>query len=86
LKAVLLEAAPIYRRLWWKRHDAQNRQWIAQLQPLLGKYGDSLRDSLIEIYPDRSLIERDWKPHMNGAVDLQQAVSKLVEDLATIQR
>jgi hypothetical protein len=208
LKAVLLEAAPIYRRLWWKRHDAQNRRWIAQVQPLLGKYGDSLRDSLIKIYgvpwpgypvrvdtvayanwagayttieptrptisttdpgnqksaaleilfhetshgmmdkvrnafetaeanvnarrpsgpfqsgtlwhavlfytagdlvadritgyvpyadkkglwilawpdPDRSLIERDWKPHMNGALDLQQAVSQLVEDLATIQR
>lgn len=208
LQAVLLEAAPIYRRLWWKRHDAQNRQWIAQLQALLGKYGESLKDSLMQIYgvpwpgypvrvdtvayanwagayttieptrptisttdpdnqgsaaleilfhetshgmmdnvrnafetaeaavnarrssgsfdsgtlwhavlfytagdlvadritgyvpyadkkglwvrawpdPDRSLIAQDWKPHMNGAVDLPQAVTKLVEDLATASR
>jgi hypothetical protein len=33
--------------------------------------------------PDRTLIERDWKPHMNGAVPLSAALAKLVEDLTT---
>lgn len=208
LQAVLLKAAPIYRMVWWKHHDARNRQWIAQLRPLIGKYGESLKGSLVNIYgapwpghpvrvdavayanwagayttieptrptisttdpdnqgtaaleilfhetshgmidnvrnafataeanlnarrpsrafnsgtlwhavlfytagdlvadrftgyipyadkkglwvrawpdPDRSLIEQDWKPHMNGAVDLSQAVTKLVEDLAIAPR
>jgi hypothetical protein len=33
--------------------------------------------------PDRSLIEQDWKPHMGGAVTLQQALTKLVSDRAS---
>jgi hypothetical protein len=28
LRSKLLEAAPIYRRYWWSRHDAANRSWI----------------------------------------------------------
>lgn len=32
--------------------------------------------------PDRALIEQDWKPHMNGSVSLQSAVSKLTADCA----
>jgi hypothetical protein len=29
------------------------------------------------------LIEQDWKPHMGGAVTLQQALTKLVSDRAS---
>ena len=205
LKAVLLEAAPIYRGHWWKPHDDQNRQWIARAQLLAQQYGETLKNSLIRIYdvpwpadpvrvdatifasqfgayttnwptrptisttdtanqgpaalevifhetshgmmdkvmaamraaetdvnshrqngafhsgtlwhavlfyttgelvaeqipgyvsyadenglwvrawpaPDRSLIERDWKPHLDGSIGLQQALSKLVDDLAS---
>lgn len=50
LKAILLQAAPIYRGHWWLRHDRQNRAWIAQLQPLIAKYGDGLKSSLATIY------------------------------------
>lgn len=57
LKAMLLKAAPIYRKYWWARHDAQNRQWIAQLQPLIDKYGEGLRNSLVKIY------ETPWPGH-----------------------
>jgi len=32
--------------------------------------------------PDRSLIEQDWKPHMQGSLELQQALVRLVDDLA----
>jgi hypothetical protein len=32
--------------------------------------------------PDRALIERDWKPHMKGLADLQQATNQMVDDLA----
>jgi hypothetical protein len=33
--------------------------------------------------PDRSVIEQDWKPHIAGSVTLQQALTKLVNDLAS---
>jgi hypothetical protein len=32
--------------------------------------------------PDRSLIERDWAPHIAGSADLQHALATLVTDLA----
>jgi hypothetical protein len=207
LRATLLSAAPIYREYWWKHHDAQNRQWIAQLKSLVSTHGENLKDSLVKIYdtpwpdhpvrvdttvfatwagayttitptrptistvdpasqgpaaletvfhetthgmmdkvwnameaaeasvnardpqraldtgtlwhavlfytigqlvadripgyepyadknglwtrawpaPDRSLIEQDWTPHMNGRIPLQQALTKLVDDFASAQ-
>ncbi len=33
--------------------------------------------------PDRSLMEQDWKPYINGLVTLQQALTKLVNDVAS---
>jgi len=57
LRAVLLSAAPIYREYWWKHHDAQNRQWIAQLGSLLAIHGKTLRDSLVRIY------DTPWPEH-----------------------
>jgi hypothetical protein len=50
IKAALLKAAPVYRKHWWARHEAENRQWIAQLQPLIEKYGPSICGSLVKIY------------------------------------
>jgi hypothetical protein len=208
LKLVLLNAAPIYRKYWWTRHNEQNRKWIAQLQPLVSTYGEGLKNSLAKVYetpwpgdpvrvdavvyggqfgadttdeptrptisttdpanqgnaaleivfhetshgmmdkvmdamrgaeahantqnqhgafhagtlwhavlfytagelvaeqirgyisyadknglwmrawrdPDRSLIEQDWKPHMNGAVGLQASLTKVVDDLAAARQ
>jgi hypothetical protein len=42
LVATLERAAPVYRRLWWPRHDAANRRWQASMRQLLARYGDSL--------------------------------------------
>jgi hypothetical protein len=41
LTNALTEAAPIYRALWWLRHDAANRRWIAAVRTLLAEHGDS---------------------------------------------
>jgi hypothetical protein len=38
---MLERAAVAYRTLWWPRHDAANRQWIAAVTPLLRQHGDS---------------------------------------------
>ncbi len=50
LKVLLLKVAPIYRAHWWKSHDEQNQQWIAQTQLLVQRYGQTLKDSLVRIY------------------------------------
>jgi hypothetical protein len=50
LKSVLLQAAPIYRKYWWKQHDAENRRWVAQLRPLLAKHGLQVRRLLESVY------------------------------------
>jgi hypothetical protein len=50
LRTVLQRAAPIYRKHWWPRHDAQNRQWIGHVQPLIAEHGETLRSSLVTIY------------------------------------
>lgn len=42
LALVLERAAPIYRAVWWSRHDAANRAWITSMQPLLHQHGDTL--------------------------------------------
>lgn len=52
LKAVLLKAAPVYRNHWWATHDAENRAWIARLQPLLIAHAEWLKDSLERIYQE----------------------------------
>jgi hypothetical protein len=38
---MLERAAPAYRAVWWARHDAANRQWIAAVTPMLAQHGDS---------------------------------------------
>jgi hypothetical protein len=50
LKAQLLKVAPIYRRYFWSRHDAANRRWQADLQPLLASHAAFMRDALERIY------------------------------------
>lgn len=42
LAGALESAAPVYRRLWWPRHDAANRSWQATLEPLVAQHGDSI--------------------------------------------
>ena len=42
LAAVLQRAAPIYRRVWWPRHDVANRAWIDAMEGLLATVGDSI--------------------------------------------
>lgn len=42
LAAALDRAAPVYRRLWWPRHDAANRRWETGMRQMLAMYGDSL--------------------------------------------
>jgi hypothetical protein len=37
--AALERAAPIYRKAFWPAHRAANREWLAQMEPLLARHG-----------------------------------------------
>ncbi len=50
LKTALNKAALIYRKHLWQNHDQENRRWIVELQPLVDKYGEKLKNSLVSIY------------------------------------
>ena len=52
LKAVLIKAAPVYRRHWWARHNTENQEWITHLEPLVKRYGATLSAQMKRIYDE----------------------------------
>jgi hypothetical protein len=50
LVEVLDGAAPVYRAHWWAEHDRANRQWIAQIAPMVRQMGVELSQQLAEVY------------------------------------
>jgi hypothetical protein len=42
LRRFLLEAAPLYRAIWWPVHDRRNREWIASVRALLDPHAACL--------------------------------------------
>jgi hypothetical protein len=47
-------AAPVYRAHWWAEHDRANREWIAQVAPMVQQMGLQLSAQLSEVY------QRPW--------------------------
>ena len=54
LVEALERAAPVYRAHWWPEQDRSNRDWIAQVAPLIQKMGVELSGQLAEVY------QRPW--------------------------
>jgi hypothetical protein len=54
LVEALERAAPIYRAHWWSEQDRANREWIAQVAPLVRQLGVELSDQLADVY------QRPW--------------------------
>lgn len=42
LRRLLLEAAPVYRAIWWPVHDRRNREWIASVRVLFDPHAACL--------------------------------------------
>lgn len=47
---MLEAAAPAYRAVWWPRHDAGNRAWIAAMTPLVAAHGAAMSRELARIF------------------------------------
>jgi hypothetical protein len=54
LVEALERAAPVYRAHWWVQQDRANREWIAQVAPMIQKMGVELSGQLAEVY------QRPW--------------------------
>lgn len=52
--AVLISAAPVYKRYWWAKHDMANQFWIRMAQPLLSSLDQQMRSQLVSAY------EAEW--------------------------
>ena len=42
IRTALEKAAPVYRAIWWTRHDAANHAWLKQLRPQIEQYGPAI--------------------------------------------
>ena len=56
LVETLDRAATVYRAHWWADQDRTNRQWIAQVAPMVRQMGVQLSAQLSEVY------QRPWPP------------------------
>jgi hypothetical protein len=54
LVEALERAAPVYRAHWWAQQDRANREWIAQVAPMIQKMGVELSGQLADVY------QRPW--------------------------
>lgn len=54
LVAALESAAPVYRAHWWPQQDRANRDWIAQISPMVQQLGVELSGQLADVY------QRPW--------------------------
>jgi hypothetical protein len=50
LVEALNRAAPIYRAHWWADQDRANREWIAQVTPMVQQMGVELSEQLVNVY------------------------------------
>lgn len=55
LRNALKMAEPVYRKVWWPRHDARNRAWILQLRPQIARYGPQIVQQLT------SAFQHSWR-------------------------
>jgi hypothetical protein len=50
LREALSKAAPIYRDVWWPRHDAANQKWLRELRPLIERFGAKIVPQLVTAF------------------------------------
>jgi hypothetical protein len=50
VRAALERAAPVYRSIWWPKHRAANRQWLASTQALVDRHGRAILDFITKAY------------------------------------
>ena len=70
LVKALKVAAPVYRSIWWDRHDRCNRSWIGRLVPVVSQHERWLRARLSDTYQTKwpeARIPTDVVFHANWA-------------------
>lgn len=92
---ILLDAAPAYRTCFWERQDRLNRERVANLVPLLIRYGPAVKKRLSAWYrePWPAAVHVDVQPYASSAgantasgarVPPHMAISSIDQDLADL--
>lgn len=63
--AVLERAAPIYRKVWWPKHQAANRAWRSSINGLVDQYGKAILDFITKIY-EMTWPEKGFAIHLSA--------------------
>ncbi len=50
LRDALSKAAPVYRDVWWPRHDSANRAWLGKLRPQIESLGPKIVPQLVAAF------------------------------------
>jgi hypothetical protein len=50
LAALLIRAAPVYRKAWWPKHRAANKAWKLEIESLVKRYGRSVLAFISKAY------------------------------------
>jgi len=50
LRDALTKAGPVYRDLWWPRHDSANQAWLRQLRPRIAQLGPKIVPQLVAAF------------------------------------
>jgi len=50
LRAALLDAAPVYRAVWWSAHDQRNATWASAMHQLLDRHEECLADRAASVF------------------------------------
>src|SRR5919205_4075148 len=50
IAAVLVRAAPVYRKAWWSKHQAANKAWRREIEALVKRYGTPVLSFITNAY------------------------------------
>src|SRR5262249_37660942 len=73
-RSTLERAAAVYRRAWWARHRAMNREYLARLEGQIERDGPAIAEALTRIY-QLPWPERPYPTHVVAYANWQGAFS-----------
>lgn len=65
IAAVLVRAAPIYRKAWWSKHQAANKAWRKEIEGLVKRYGTLVLSFITKAY-GMEWIARGYDVHLSA--------------------
>jgi hypothetical protein len=65
IAAVLVRAAPVYRKAWWSKHQAANKAWRREIEALVKRYGTPVLSFITNAY-GMEWVTRGYDVHLSA--------------------